>query len=300
MALFHVSSDSTCDLKKEYVEKRNIWFVPLTFTMEKDGEVQEGYDEFSSPEQYVDFYNKVREGYFPRTAKLNYEAHVAHFTKMAQAGVKEVLHFTISSGLANTITITLQAGKDVKAKYPDFTVYAVDPLTATVGQGILVRVAADCRDKGMTAKETYDYVLSLRQHVQHCVIPDDLFYLKKGGRVSTVSAAFGTMLNIKPLITFDAEGKLAVVEKCKGMKKAFARAVEYVEKAPLDENQIVVVVHTDNEKGANELADLLAEKTGVRPEITIMGPVIGSHVGPNSVSCAWISTKTREELRASL
>ena len=300
MALFDVSSDSTCDLKKDYVEKRGIWFVPLTFTLEKDGKIEEGFDNFSSNEEYVAFYQKVRAGYFPRTAKLNYEAHIEHFTKMAKAGVKDVVHFTISSGLANTITITTQAAADMKAKYPDFNVYAVDPLTATIGQGVLVRIAADCRDRGMTAKETFDLLMGLRQNLQHCVIPDDLFYLKKGGRVSAVSAAFGTMLNIKPMIVFDKDGKLAVVEKNKGMKKAFARVVEHIAKAPFDERKIAVVVHTDNEKGASELAALIQAKTGVCPEIEIMGPVIGSHVGPGSVSCCWLSVKTREQLQKEL
>ncbi len=296
MTLFEVSSDSTCDLKKEYVEKRNIWFVPLTFTMEKDGVLEEGTDNFSSEEEYVAFYEKVRAGYFPRTAKLNYEAHVEHFTKMAEAGVKDAVHFTISSGLANTITITTQAAADVKQKYPDFNVYAVDPLTATVGQGLLVALAADCRDKGMTAKDTYEYIMGIRQNVQHCIIPNDLFYLKKGGRVSTTTAAFGTMLNIKPMLTFDAEGKLLAVEKCKGMKKAFGVVLECMEKAPMDENKIAVVVHTDNYKGAEELAALIEDKTGVKPIVTIMGPVIGSHVGPGSVSCGWLSVKTRTEM----
>ncbi len=300
MALFDVSSDSTCDLKKDYVEKRNIFFVPLTFTMEKNGELEEGLDAFSTAQEYVEFYNKVREGAFPRTAKLNYEAHIGHFTEMAKAGVKDVLHFTISSGLANTIEITRQAAADVKAQYPDFNVYAVDPLTATVGQGMLVQIACDCRDEGMTAQETYEYIMGLRLHVQHCIVPDNLFYLKKGGRVSAVSAAIGTMLNIKPMLTFDEEGKLKVLEKCKGMKKAFSRIVEQMAKAPANERGIAVVVHTDNEAGANELAALVEEKTGVKPQVTIMGPVIGSHVGPGSVSCAWLSTATRGELLSTL
>lgn len=300
MALFDVSSDSTCDLKKEYVEKRKIWFVPLTFTMEFGDALEEGLDDFSREEEYVEFYQKVRGGAFPRTSKLNYEAHIEHFTKMAKAGVKEVVHFTISSGLANTITITTQAATAVQEKYPDFKVYAVDPLTATVGQGMLVQIACDCRDRGMTAKETFEYILSLRQHVQHCIIPDNLFYLKKGGRVSAVSAAVGTVLSIKPILAFTPDGKLRVLEKCKGMKKAFSRVLEHMGKAPLDESKTVVVVHTDNETGANELAKLIEAKTGAKPFVTIMGPVIGSHVGPNSVSCGWISTKTREELIASL
>ena len=300
MSLFEVSSDSTCDLKKEYREKRNIWFTSLTFTMEKDGKIEEGLDNFEKEEEYIAFYEKVALGYFPRTAKLNYEAHMEHFTKMAKAGVKEVLHFMISSGLANTIEITRQAAEDVQKEYPDFKVYAVDPLTATIGQGMLVSLAADCRDKGMTAEETYEYLMEVRQRIQHCIIPNDLFYLKKGGRVSAASAAVGTVLNIKPMLTFDEVGKLKVLEKCKGMKKAFARVLEHMNKAPMDENKLAVVVHTNNEKGANELAELIEKQTGVKPYITIMGPVIGSHVGPGSVSCGWLSVKTRKELHEQL
>lgn len=296
MALFAVSTDSTCDLKKDYVKARDIWFVPLTFTMEKDGNVEESYDNFSTDAEYYEFYKKVRAGAFPRTAKLNYEAHIQHFTSLAQSGVKEVVHFMISSGLANTIDITRQAGEDMKKEYPDFTVYALDPLTATVGQGLLVSLACDCRDKGMTAKETYDYLMEVRNSIQHCIIPDNLFYLQKGGRVSAVSAIFGTMLSIKPMIVFDEDGKLKVVEKCKGMKKAFSRVLEHMELAPLNEDKKVIVVHTDNEKGASELAKLIEDKMRVKPQITVMGPVIGSHVGPNSVSCCWLSTKTRKDL----
>lgn len=297
MALFDVSSDSTCDLKKAYVEERGIWFVPLTFTLEKDGNIEEGLDNFAAEEEYVEFYEKVSGGYFPRTAKLNYEAHMEHFRKMAAAGVKDVVHFTISSGLANTITITTQAAADVKKEYPDFNVYAVDPLTATIGQGALAMLAADCRDKGMTAADTYEYIMGLRQKIQHCIIPADLFYLKKGGRVSAASAAFGTMLNIKPLLAFDAEGKLKTVEKCRGMKKAYSRVIDHMNIAPVDkEFNLAIVVHTNNQKGAEELAALIEEKTGVKPLVTIMGPVIGSHVGPGSVSCGWLSTKTRDEL----
>ncbi len=300
MALFAVSSDSTCDLKKAYVKERDIWFVPLTFTMEKDGNIEESYDNFSTDEEYYEFYKKVRAGAFPRTAKLNYEAHIQHFTELAKSGVKEVIHFMISSGLANTVDITRQAGEDMKKEYPDFTVYALDPLTATVGQGLLVSLACDCRDKGMTAKETYDYLMEVRNNIQHCIIPDNLFYLQKGGRVSAVSAIFGTMLSIKPMIVFDEDGKLKVVERCKGIKKAFSRVLEHIELAPFSEEQKVIVVHTDNEKGASELAKLIEDKTGVKPQITVMGPVIGSHVGPNSVSCCWLSTKTRKDLLAKL
>ena len=296
MYLFDVSTDSTADLKKSYREERNIWFTPLRFTMEKEGKLEEGIDNFFTEEEYVEFFNKLSEGVFPRTSKLNYEAHIQHFTNMAGSGVKDVLHFTISSGLANTIEITRQAAADIKEKYPDFNVYAVDPLTATLGQGMLVSLAADCRDQGWTAEKTYGYIMEVRNRIQHCILPNDLFYLKKGGRVSAASAVFGTILNIKPMLTFDGEGKLKVIEKCKGMKKAFFRVLEHIKNAPMDEKQRIVVVHTNNAEGAAELASLIEQSTGVKPEVTIMGPVIGAHVGPGSVSCGWISVKTREQL----
>lgn len=296
MKLFDVSSDSTCDLYKETREARDVWFAPLTFNLEKDGKQEEYLDEFSSYGEYVEFYNKVRGGAFPRTAMLNYDAHYNHFVKMAKAGVKDVLHFSISSGLARTVTVAKEAAEAVKKDYPEFNLYSVDPLTATIGQGILAELACDMRDEGKTAQETYEYLMDVRLRIQHCIIPDDLFYLKKGGRVSAVSAVFGTALNIKPMIVFDSEGKLKVVDKCRGMKKAFQRVLSDMEKAPLDEKKIAVVVHTDNEAGAKELAALIENQTGVKPKIVIMGPVIGTHVGPGSVSCGWISTLTRKEL----
>ncbi|MBQ4269278.1 MAG: DegV family protein [Clostridia bacterium] len=297
MKLFDVSSDSTCDLKKAYVDERNIWFVSLTYTVEKNGQFEDGLDNFTTEEEYVKFYEKLADGALSKTSMLNYEAHYQHFLKMAEAGVKDAVHFTISSGLSPTVTVANKAAAAIKELYPDFNLYAVDPLTATVGQGLLTEIACDCRDKGMTAKETFDYITSLRQNVQHCVIPDSLMYLKRGGRVSGLSAAVGTMLNIKPMLAFDEVGKLKTIEKCRGMKKAFARVLDYVAAAPLNtELNKICIVHTNNESAAKELAAMVEAKTGVKPAVTIMGPVIGSHVGPGSVSCCWISTATRTEL----
>lgn len=296
MNKFDVSSDSTCDLYREYREKRKIWFAPLLFTLEKDGVQTESCDDFASYEEYTAFYKKVEEGAFPRTSMLNYEAHLEHFRKMARAGVKDVLHFSISSGLARTVSVAKQAAEEVGKEFPDFHLYSVDPLTATIGQGILVSIACDWRDEGKSAEETYAYLMDLRLRIQHCIIPNDLFYLKKGGRVSAASAVFGTALNIKPVLVFDSEGKLQVVDKRRGMKKAFSYVLEKMDEAPMDETKRVIVVHTDNEEGAKELAAMIEAHTGIRPKIVIMGPVIGAHVGPGSVSCGWISVKTRKEL----
>ena len=296
MRLFEVSSDSTCDLYEDYRKKRDIWFAPLTFSMEKNGEITEYLDNFSEYSQYVEFYQKVRDKYMPRTAMLNYEAHVAHFTAMAKAGVKDVLHFSISSGLARTTSVAKEAAEAVKKEYPDFNMVSVDPLGATILQGMLVSLACDMRDEGKTMQETYEYLTEARYRILCTIIPTDLFYLQRGGRVSATSAVLGSMLKVKPILTFDSEGKPKTVDKVMGMKKAYSYTLEKLAVAPPDEKKKIVVVHTDNEEAANEMARRVEETTGIKPEIVIMGPSIGAHVGPGAVACGWLSVKKRADL----
>ena len=296
MEQFFLSTDSTCDLFQDYVKANRIWFVPLTFMVEKDGKIEERLDQFTDYSQYVDFYNELRGGALSKTAMLNYDAHYNHFLKMAQAGAKDVVHFTISSGLSPTINVANQAAEAIRKDYPNFKLYGVDSLTATVGQGALVKFAVDCRDKGMSAKETYDFVMSLRTKIQHFIVADDLNYLMRGGRVSKASAVVGGALGIKPLITFNSEGKLFVLEKCRKMRGAFRSILEKMEKCPIDRKyDAVYIVHNDNEEDAAELKRQIVEKFGIEPNVCIMGPVIGSHVGPNAVSIGYLSTKERND-----
>ena len=296
MNRFTLSTDSTCDLYHDFIVENDIKFVPLTFTMEKDGKMEERLDNFTEYGQYVDFYNQLRAGGFSRTSMLNYESHYQHFLKMAEEGAEDVVHFTISSGLSPTKTVAAKAAADVKKDYPKFEVYVVDPLTATAGQGALVRIALYWRNAGKTAQETYDYVNSLRLHIQHFVVANDLYYLKRGGRVSGVSAAVGTMLNIKPVLSFDCDGKLQVIDKVKGNKKAIAFIKAKMEKEGPDDHNYVFIVHTDNEPCAKELEEYVKERFGIQPFVSIMGPVIGSHVGPGAFALGYLSKSLRGEI----
>lgn len=295
MYLFTLSTDSTCDLYHDFIEENDIKFVPLTFTVEKDGTLEDHLDNFTQYQQYVDFYNELRAGGFSRTSMLNYESHYEHFLKLAKEGAEDVVHFTISSGLSPTKDVAAKAAADVKKDFPKFNVYVVDPLTATVGQGALVRQALDCRNASKTAQETYDYVNSLRLHLQHFVIADDLKYLRRGGRVGAASAAIGSMLNIKPVLTFDNNGKLIVLDKVKGTKKAIAYIKAKMEKEGPADPVHVFIVHTDNEPAAKELEAYVVERFGIQPHVQIMGPVIGSHLGPNAFALGYFTKSMRNE-----
>ncbi len=295
MYQFTLSTDSTCDLYHDFVVENDIKLAPLTFNVEKNGKMTEYLDEFTELSQYEAFYDELRAGAFSKTAMLNYDAHFSHFTKLAQEGAKDVVHFCISSGLARTHEVAEQAAADVKKSYPDFNVFVVDPLTATVGQGALVRIALKCRNEGKTAQETYDECVSLRLHIQHYIVADDLQYLKKGGRISAAAAAIGGVLGIKPIISFDKEGKLFVLDKVRGVKKAISYIKAKMEKEGPDEHNYVFIVHTGNEPVANELADYVRTRFGFEPFVQIMGPVIGSHVGPNAFALGYITKSERNE-----
>ena len=297
MQKFILSTDSTCDLYAGCIKENDIKFVSLTYTVEdKAGNITDGLDAFTDYSQYVDFYNMLRDGSLSRTSMLNYESHMAHFTALAKEGAEDVVHFTISSGLSPTVTVAEKAAAEVKKSYPKFNVYAIDSLSATIGQGALVRAALRMRNEGKTAAETAEYVKALRFKIQDMIAANDLNYLRRGGRVSSVAAVAGTMLGIKPILTFSREGKLVVADKVRGMKRALALALEKMEKyPPSDEHGFFWIVHTDAEEDAHKLADMVEERYGVRPDISIMGPVIGSHVGPGAVAIIWKSDIERND-----
>ena len=293
---FIISSDSTCDLYSDYVAEHGIRIVPLHYTMEENGVLTEGVDAFTEYAQYIGFYGKLRAGGFSRTSMLNYDAHFSHFEKLAKEGAREIVHVSLSGGLSPTANVAAQAAKDISEKYPGCRVWVVDSLAATIGQGALVREAVRLRAEGVSFEEIAQRTADMPLHIQYVIIANDLYYLKRGGRVSSVAAAAGTLLNIKPVLSFTNDGKLTVVEKVRGMKKAFAYALAKTEKfKPVEENRMMRIVHTDAEKDAEELADMVEKRWGYRPEISIMGPVIGSHVGPGSVSMIWLTKEIRQD-----
>ena len=159
-----------------------------------------------------------------------------------------------------------------------------------------MREAVRLRAEGKSAAETASALREMPLHIQYSIIANDLFYLKRGGRVSAVAAAAGTLLKVKPVLSFTQEGKLTVLEKCKGMKKACASTLARMVKLPPGEvNRMIRIVHTDAEGDAQELARLIEQRWAYCPEISIMGPVIGSHVGPGAVAVIWKTKEPRND-----
>ncbi len=295
MAKFFLSTDSTADLYADEISAIGCGFLPLTIAIERNGETRFLPDNFQTKQQYIDFFELLKDkNNNISTSKNNTEIHREYFEELAKQGHMDVLHFTISYGLANTMDNAYAAAEEVKQKYPNFNLKVVECATATVGQGILVRMAAKLRDEDKTLDEVYDYVSQKKYNIQHFVMVDDLFHLKKGGRVSGAAAVVGTMLQIKVVLVFDNDGKLKVYKKVPGGRgKCVKTILQEVESFTFDDDCYPIVVHTNAEEFAQKVADQIEEKFGIKPEVRIMGPTIGCHVGPGSVAFAFVAKEKR-------
>lgn len=294
MRNFEISTDSNCDLYAHEIEKLNIYVGHLNYTLSKGNELTEHLDKFTKYDEYVDFYNKIRAGYVAKTSILSLQAHIDLFTEMAKNGIKRALHISQSDGLSPTIDNANKAIEMVKEEFPDIDYVAIESKTTTIGEGILVKIACDMRDKGLDRQEVIDYIQNNKCKLQHIIIVDDLTCLKRGGRISGPKAAIATMLNIKPIIEFGMNGKLDVYRKELGVKKALKGIVEEFKTHTLNkEYPYCIIVHCDNEQRAAELQNMVLQATGVKPEIRIMGPIIGAHVGPGGVALGFLSNEDR-------
>lgn len=279
--VFEIITDSACDLPDEYYKTNNIDCVPLGFTM--NGIVYGGEDGESMPVK--EFYAKLRDGAMPNTFQITPEQAKLHIEKFALSG-KDVLVVAFSSGLSGTANNFALAAKELSEQYPDRKIYVVDSLCASMGQGLFVDYIVKKADTGATIEETVKYAEDLRPHICHYFTVDNLFHLKRGGRVSGATAVIGTMLKIKPVLHVDHEGHLIPIAKAMGRKKSISALVEHMkELEALSEGDPIFISHGDCADDVEYLISLIKAQFGERKiVVNEIGSVIGTHSGAGTVA----------------
>ena len=277
-----IITDSSCDLPDSLVKKLELEVLPLSFIM--DGKTYRNYSDNRemAPEE---FYAKQKEGLMATTNAVNVGEAADAIESVLKRG-KDVLVLAFSSGLSTTCNSFQIAAEELAEKYPERKVYAVDTLCASLGQGMLVYQAARLRQQGKTIEEVRDWTEANKLRQCHWFTVNDLFFLKRGGRVSAATAVVGTMLQIKPVLHVDDEGHLINVAKARGRKASLNALVDKVgELAEDPASQTMFISHTDCLEDAQYVADEVKKKHGAR-EIIInsIGPVIGAHTGPGCVA----------------
>lgn len=282
-----IITDSACDLTRDYIKNNNIGLLSLILNL--NGQAIK--DDLGETLSYKDFYNKMREGATPTTSQINAHEFEEEFIKYIKNG-DSIIYISLSSNLSGTFNSANIAKNNLMDEYPNANIYLVDSLSVSVGQGLLVAKACEMRDSGIGAEEIVNWLEENKRKVIHSILIDDLNHLKRGGRISGATAAIGGLLNIKPTLFLDDEGKLIQGEKIKGKKKALRFLVNEVrEKAVDTENEILYICHGDCLEEAETLRDMILEEVKFKNVIiNYVGNVVGAHTGPGVLAAVFLGS----------
>ena len=283
---FIIFTDSSADLTKEMSDELGLNTVQLDVIVE---------GEEPTPNDQVDIqeiYTKLRAKKGASTSAVSIDAFLVAFEACLAQG-KDVLYLGFSSGLSGTFNAGSVAARELSEKYPDGKCYAVDTLCASMGQGLLVYLAAMKKKAGADIDAVKQYVEELIPNLCHWFTVDDLFFLKRGGRVSAATAVVGTMLNIKPVLHVDNAGKLINVTKARGRKAAIDTMFDKMKATLLPNvNETVFISHGDCIADAEYLANRIRTELNINDvKINYVGAVIGSHSGPGTLALFFLGSE---------
>lgn len=283
---YQIYADVTSDLSAELLEGLPPLEI-ISMPLEIDG------DEYQyGPNGNItvnEFYQMQRTGKFASTSQVNPTVFAEIFERSLEKEL-DVIYLAFSSGMSGTYQSAQLSMQALREKYPDRKVLCVDTLCGSVGEALLIHEALKKQQEGKCIQELYQWVLDHRMKVCHWFTVDTFEHLKHGGRVSSVSAAVGTALQIKPMLRIDENGTLKVVEKPRGRKKAISSKLARMEMG-WDPNlsRTVVVGHGDCPEEAEKLVNAVKEKF---PEADIytseIGPIIGAHTGPGMLALIYM------------
>jgi len=279
MADYKIITDSSADLTNEMILKYDLSVASLDVMF--DGEK-------SLPNDKVDikeFYAKLRNKKNASTAAVNTEKFIDCMIPFLEDGC-DILCLAFSSGLSSTYNAARIAGEELSEKYPNRKIFVVDTLCASLGQGLLIYHAYLQKSAGKSIEDVYKYIESIKLNLCHWFTVDDLFFLKRGGRVSTTTAIAGTALGLKPVMHTDNEGHLTKVSVAKGRKGSIRALADKMAESAIDPHeQTIFISHGDCVEDAEYLASLIQEQIGVKEiVISYVGPVIGAHSGPGTLA----------------
>ena len=193
---------------------------------------------------------------------------------------KSVIYLALSSGLSGTVNNAIMAKNNLKEKYPNSDITVIDTLSASMGIGFLAIKTYEMMKDNKSKEDIINYIEKLKLNVNHYFTVNDLQHLKRGGRVSSTAATFGTLLDIKPIMHVDNNGKLVPLYKARGRKKSISELAKHFIEKSSDEMQLITISHGDCLEEAKYLEELCRKKGNVKEcVINILGPTIGTHTG---------------------
>ena len=290
---FTILTDSSSNLPEELIDKYDLKVLPLEFIVEE--QVYHSYLK-GSVTDLSKFYNMMRNGKIITTSLPTLKDADVLIREEFEAG-NDVLYLGFDSAISGTYeNISAYFERIHTEEYPNLKLQCIDTKAAALGEGLFVLEAVKMREQGKSLEETADWARENLLTFAHWFTVEDLQYLQRGGRLSKGAAIAGSLLNIKPVLHVDDEGRLVPVDKVRGRRKSLLALVEkFAETAsePKD-GQLVCISHGDCIADAEFVRDQIAERFGVSDFIiNDLDPVIGAHSGPGTMALFFITDKER-------
>ena len=291
---FIIVGDNSSNLPVALIDHYDLKILPMGF--------HSGDKEYYSYLQGEDidlasFYHMMREGEVFATSLISYGSCKEVLDPVVESSDEDMLYLGISSGISGSFNVVSNYFAEQQEKYPGRRFIAIDGLSASLGQGLLTLKAARLRDEeGKSLDEVCAWLEENITHMGHWFTVDDLMFLFRGGRLSRASAMAGTLLDVKPIMHLDDEGKLIPVAKVRNRRKSLKALVDRMEEMaarPLD-TSLIAISHGDCEGDAHYVADLVCERFGITRDdiiINIIDPVIGAHSGPGTVALFFMASE---------
>lgn len=281
--------DSDSDLPYDLKVKYDIPVVYMPYSL--DG--KEYFDDLGQTLDHKSYFNQMRQGAVPVTSALNEENYLEYFEPILKE--KDLLFVAFSSKLSCTIQAVYSAREKLLEKYPERKFIVVDTLSISTPIVLLALKAHELYRGGAPIEEVAGWLEKNKLRAQAWFTVDDLKYLKRGGRISPMAAAVGSMLDIKPVITEGRDGTLQSVDKVRGRKKALNVLVDkLVEYEPDPAESPAIILHADAEEDARELKELALKKfPDLKIRIDNVGPVIGAHCGPGTLAITFLGKERK-------
>ncbi len=280
--------DSCSDLTAAIVEDLGLEELHFPFVLAD----QQHVDDFGRTLPHSVLFAAMRDGDHPTTAQVPLAEMEALFRRHAQSG-RTVVYLGFSSALSGTFESAHLARAAVLADVPAADIRLVDTRSASIIEGLLVHTAARLLAQGASADELVSWVERERMQANGLFTLDNLESLRRGGRISDAAAAAGTMLDIKPILTMDREGKLVLKKSVRGRKRSLTTLVDMVvERMNGEAPQMIAIGHADVPEDAERVRQAVVER--IAPAEILMleiGPVIGAHVGPGMVAVAFFGAE---------
>lgn len=277
--------DSTTDLPQEIVDKYDIDIIPLSILIKEETFLDKVTIDVE------DVYDIMRQGIQPKTSLPNPGKTYELFEKYASEG-RDFIYYSFSSRMSSTFQTCKLIIDELKERYKNVKMKAVDSLGGSFATGLIVWQAAAMSYANYSFEEILDISEDNIRNIEHVFTIDDLNWLLKGGRVSRSGALIGNVLNIKPVLDVQ-DGQIILIDKVRGRKRALKRVVDLVEERINDfKEQIIGIVHADDFKTALLVKDMIIERLGFdNIFIEKIGSVLATHLGIGGVGVFFLNKK---------